>query len=777
MNRRTLLLALLVCSSGLMLGNVAAGLAADPGNECWSTDYYPAGVSGNVMTMLSRPGAVYVGGAFSAITDVPTSNVARLDMSGGVITQVVPLGAGLDNQVKALCEHDGYIIAGGYFGNSGTTTLNRVARWDGLAWQPLGNGLPGVGVQAVASYQDQVYAGSYRFDGTDWENLFQTDGSITAMLVHDGLLYVGGSFTEAQGQAVANVFAWNGAQILALGAGFPKPVYAMTAGPAGVVFSGSEDFGWGQVSRWDGEAWTAELENTIVKDIAYLGDDLIVSANLYLGGNMFAQALRSNAGGTWHTIGDFYAGPMVEHEGRLLVKASAGAVPGILSPGLIGYDGANLQGVFPPANGFSTGFECLAGLGSGLVVGGNFVIADGEECDGSAVVSPGGWDRWGNCSDLVTSFPGSFTDLAAVGMEFFGVYSYVDYDVGIDILVKSVWDGQVQQWQELDPGTWFAGTLQTVGTELFNVGYGGVNQVDLEVGTTTPLPGLDLNGGVYGTCDYLGTMTICGSFTTNNDLPVSNVLRYVDGAWVNVGDPLPGLRVIAVAPLDGGQLAASTWVDGVWRVSVFDGVGWSTLPGDFDGTVSHLIFHGDRLFAAGSFDSVGPVWSPGISIWTGDQWAPVGTGLRGGSYGRVVDVVSAGDNLYLAGSFTWAGGNPSVGFAKWSGDPTLFTGALSGVPDQTPAAARLLEDAYPNPFNPRTSVNFFVPATGLVRIGIFDMRGHKVRDLVNESFTEGSYARIWNGLDDSGQTLPSGVYFARMLTGKHLESVKLTLVR
>ena len=69
------------------------------------------------------------------------------------------------------------------------------------------------------------------------------------------------------------------------------------------------------------------------------------------------------------------------------------------------------------------------------------------------------------------------------------------------------------------------------------------------------------------------------------------------------------------------------------------------------------------------------------------------------------------------------------------------------------------------------------PVDGPVRIGIFDIRGSRVRELVNENFAAGTYSRIWNGLDDNGAALPSGIYFARMLSGNQVDTVKLTLVR
>ncbi len=774
MRRHIVLWALLLVFSLQVQGNVAVSRAADPGDEFWSSDFYPAGVSGSLLSMLSQSEGVYAGGSFSAITDVAVRNIARLEMSGGVITQVVPLGEGLTGQVRALCEHDGDIIAAGDFNKSGTTILNGVGRWDGTAWLPLGDGLAGVWPSAAASFQGQVFAGAYRWNGASWKNLFQTDGRVTTLVVHDGLLYVGGSFTEAQGQPHSNVFAWDGAQILPLGAGFPYPVYSAAAGTPGVVFSGNDDTDLGQVSRWDGAAWTTELANSMSFDIAYHGDDLVVSTWTYFGSSMLVPRLETNKGGTWHGIGNFLAGPMVEHDGMLLVKANAGAVPGLLTPGLIGYDGVGLQSVFPPANGFSRGFGSLAEMGGALLVSGGFVIADGREFDGAAVVSGGTWLRRGDRADLNTNLPGSFVDLATVGWDVFGVYIIYDYDISETILTKLNWEFDPPRWQQVNLGNGFGGSLRTVGTQLYNVAYGVLNEIDLATGDVILVAALDLNGTIEGTCDYLGTLTMCGSFSTNFGQPISNVTRYVNGVWEDVGNPLPGLSVVAVAPMDASRLAAATSVgSGVYRVSVFDGVSWSALPGDFNGGVTRLLFHRGRLFAAGGFNRVGLVSAAGIAIWTGDQWAPVGSGLDG----RASNMITVGDDLFLTGRFYTTGGRPSVGFAQWTGDPTLFTGAPSHVPDDTPPTARLLGDVYPNPFNPRTEVAFVVPRSGRIRIGIFDVRGNRVRELVNGNFETGSYSRTWNGLDDSGQALPSGVYFAQMLTSDRMESVKLTLVR
>ena len=756
---------------------VSVSSASTPADAFWETKYFHAGIQGSVYSMLSRPGALFVGGYIVAVGDVPVLNVARLNTSGGVVSGATALGDGLDGKVAAFCEHGGQVIAGGNFTHSGETVVNRVALWDGAAWQAFGEGLPGVSVQAVASYGGQLYAGAYCWDGEVWTNVLQTDGAITELIVHDGLLYVGGEFTEARESSVSNVFSWDGAQIVPLGAGLAKPVVSADAGVTGVVFAAADDMGYGEVYRWDGAIWVVEQETTFVLSVACYGTSLVTSNWIHIGGGQFLPKIQSNQTGSWVSVGEFISDAMGVHEGVLFLDADEGVAPGVLSPGLIGYNGSGLQTVFTPGNGYDEGFRALAPLGTSVVAGGHFAIADGQEFDGVGMTAAGSWYPWGKRSDLPISFPGMFEDLEVVGAETFGVYSYVDWDVSVEVLVKVVWAATEWQWQLLDTSTWFYGDLVATGSGLFNIQIQEVSSVDLVSGVRTPLPGLALDGNISGACAHLGDVVICGNFTMNGSVPASNVLRYTGGVWQDVGAPLSATRVEVVAPMDGARLAASIWVDEVRRVALFDGVEWTVLEGDFNHRISHLLNHRDRLFAAGSFDWVGPTNARGIAVWTGTEWAPVGSGLEGRNWGRVEDLISADNHLWVAGDFTTAGKHPSVGLAEWTGDPATLTGDPSGVPDELPEAARLLGRPYPNPFNPRTSVSFILPQDGRVRIGIFDIRGALVRTLTDKVYAAGTHGVVWNGEDDSGQAQPSGVYFARLLSGERQEAVKLTLVR
>ena len=102
--------------------------------------------------------------------------------------------------------------------------------------------------------------------------------------------------------------------------------------------------------------------------------------------------------------------------------------------------------------------------------------------------------------------------------------------------------------------------------------------------------------------------------------------------------------------------------------------------------------------------------------------------------------------------------------------------AVSGVGDQVPLAFRV-RGASPNPFNPTTSIGFSLRAGGQVSIGIFDTRGRLVRRLVDETMGAGSHEATWDGRDDQGRNLPSGVYLARIRSNGEQGVAKMILAK
>ena len=72
----------------------------------------------------------------------------------------------------------------------------------------------------------------------------------------------------------------------------------------------------------------------------------------------------------------------------------------------------------------------------------------------------------------------------------------------------------------------------------------------------------------------------------------------------------------------------------------------------------------------------------------------------------------------------------------------------------------------PNPFNPETTIRFAMPATDTVRLAIFDLMGQEIRILVEGFQPAGQHSAIWDGRDDAGRAVSSGVYFYRLSNEK-----------
>ncbi len=95
-----------------------------------------------------------------------------------------------------------------------------------------------------------------------------------------------------------------------------------------------------------------------------------------------------------------------------------------------------------------------------------------------------------------------------------------------------------------------------------------------------------------------------------------------------------------------------------------------------------------------------------------------------------------------------------------------------------PAVALTLYQNTPNPFNPQTTIRYDLPTGSTrVRLSIFDATGGRVRTLVNEVQSGGSRSAIWNGRDDAGGTVSSGVYFYVLDAGKQRLTRKLVLLK
>jgi len=147
----------------------------------------------------------------------------------------------------------------------------------------------------------------------------------------------------------------------------------------------------------------------------------------------------------------------------------------------------------------------------------------------------------------------------------------------------------------------------------------------------------------------------------------------------------------------------------------------------------------------------------------------------GGPYDLSWSTIDGGGATPLAGGdFSLGGttGQPDAGavhggpFAVLGGFWESETFAV-GVEEDPPAEALAfrLRAGVPNPFNPSTRLDFDLPSPSAVRLAVYDLRGALVRVLEDGPLPAGRHSRSWDGRDDAGTPVASGVYFFRLEAG------------
>jgi len=98
---------------------------------------------------------------------------------------------------------------------------------------------------------------------------------------------------------------------------------------------------------------------------------------------------------------------------------------------------------------------------------------------------------------------------------------------------------------------------------------------------------------------------------------------------------------------------------------------------------------------------------------------------------------------------------------------TNFSNISSEIPDKFS-----LSQNFPNPFNPRTIINYQLSMFSFVSIKVYDVLGNEVVELVNEKQNAGSYS-----VEFDGSGFASGIYFYRLETGSFVDTKKMTLIK
>ncbi|MFC1539042.1 M56 family metallopeptidase [Candidatus Latescibacterota bacterium] len=88
-----------------------------------------------------------------------------------------------------------------------------------------------------------------------------------------------------------------------------------------------------------------------------------------------------------------------------------------------------------------------------------------------------------------------------------------------------------------------------------------------------------------------------------------------------------------------------------------------------------------------------------------------------------------------------------------------------------------LRQNYPNPFNQNTTIEFSLPESGSVNLVIYNIMGQKVRELVSDIMEPGVHSTVWDGRDEYGNEVASGMYISQLIMGNKITNVKMSLMK
>ncbi len=163
--------------------------------------------------------------------------------------------------------------------------------------------------------------------------------------------------------------------------------------------------------------------------------------------------------------------------------------------------------------------------------------------------------------------------------------------------------------------------------------------------------------------------------------------------------------------------------------------------------------------------------SDGNIVWLITYNGPPGDG---GDYSNALALDTAG-NIYVTGrSF---GGWPPLGLDDYLTIKYIQAPGIEETGSQNVAGRVFLSANYPNPFEDFTQIKYCVPRKMAVNISIYNTLGQLIKTLVDDTMMSGNYVVEWNGTDNSGKRVPSGVYLMRLTADQVVRDEKSILIR
>lgn len=577
------------------------------------------------------------------------------------------------------------LVIAGFASIPTSPACQKVAVWDGVIWQPLGN--PAVVPQPLAVVSGQLHGGDMRWNGSSWQKLGAGLSWVAALTEWNGSPIAVGAATLAQ--PTTSIYRWNGGAWEELGTTDMArgSAAALTVFGGELVAAGSWTTIGGQtirgVARFDGASWKpvgAGIASGALFAATVTGGNLYVGGAFSLSSPAAACAVAKWDGAAWTKYGPTGLTP------RGL--SSVGTTPVLLAPSCGDGCSTTLDTVYTLQSGVwkaiatdgPTGdVQAIAKWGDRIAAVGKFTcVGAGPQLGNLVDVAVFGSQRWGA---LTAGLNGSTTATLKLGeaLVIGGGFTQAPDGVGAARLAK--WDGNT--FSPLGDG--FNGGVTSLavwsnqllaGGAFTKSGSGSVPYAAVWNGTTWQAIG---NGGFDGAVNYLACASdrvyAAGSFSHAGGLLVSGMAQFVGGAWYSIGGRLSGGSAIGVHADDlyvaGPVSTSSGTMSGIARYS---SGAWSSIAPELSGAVKQLFSDNESLWISGSFKITisGPTNT--VARWNGSVWQ--GFAIGAGS-GRLLMHDGALHLADLGGIWRWNGSSWSFVAARTGSTGDVISTACS----------------------------------------------------------------------------------------------------
>lgn len=483
-------------------------------------------------------------------------------------------------------------------------------------------------------------------------------GQVRALLVHDGALVLGGTFTWCGDARAPHVGRWDGVHWSGIGDGVPFTVSTLVEWNGALVAGGEAPGEGTAVARWAGDAW-APL-GTALDGVSALAvwEGHLVAAGWFDGTSAVVRLM----GERWTPLGDgeldARARTLVVHDGRLLAG-------GDFTAHVAEWNGETWR---PVGGGLDGPVHALLARGGSLVAGGDL---GGDGAIGAAHVAEWTGTRWrpmgAGLGDVVRVLAVHRGDLVAGGW-----FSRTGPD---PLRHVARWDGRA--WQSLGPGPGGPvlaladrGGVLVAGGSFAATDQGGAapafvaEQVDgtwRGIGPGAPLDQRVLALSAAGRSLYAG-----GQFTRAGARAAARIARWDGSRWhalgAGVDDRAFALHATSEGVIAGGDFTAAGGEPAL-RIARWDGHGWQPLGDGLDGTVMAITEHAGVVVAGGLFTRSGTEDVTHLAQFDGERWTP----FAGGANAPVFTLLANEGTLVVGGEFTEIGGTGIPYVARFAG--------------------------------------------------------------------------------------------------------------